>query len=411
MTQPLTLGCDCLGEIHYFDATLANEQGKPWVDPERDLHARGGLRDPLEARRPARRPPRGAPQPPARHQLHRDRRQLRVRLLLVLLPRRQHPARGEAHRHHVADGDRAGHAARVRERDRRRASPRRTTSTCSTPGSTSTSTAPRTRCTRSRPSAMPPGPDNPWAQRVPARGRRCSRPSRRRRRETDAATQPHVADREPERAQRPRPAVGVQAGADDVDARRCSRIPIRRSASAPASRSTTSGSRRTTPDERRAAGEYPNQHAGGDGLPRVDRGRPRRSPTPTSCVWYTFGVTHFVRPEDWPVMPVEYTGFLLTPFGFFDRNPALDVPANDAHCHARWEASDGQVDARGAAARARPLHGGRAGGRAHRRLAAVGRHVHRGRHVRRAPLRHLRRARGAVRRGSPRRWHSGRTPR
>ena len=55
MTQPLTLGCDCLGEIHYFDATLANEQGKPWVIDERDLHARGGLRDPLEARRPVRR--------------------------------------------------------------------------------------------------------------------------------------------------------------------------------------------------------------------------------------------------------------------------------------------------------------------------------------------------------------------
>ena len=43
-------------------------------------------------------------------------------------------------------------------------------------------------------------------------------------------------------------------------------------------------------------------------------------------LWYTFGVTHFVRPEDWPVMPVEYTGFLLAPVGFFDRNPALDVP-------------------------------------------------------------------------------------
>ena len=43
-------------------------------------------------------------------------------------------------------------------------------------------------------------------------------------------------------------------------------------------------------------------------------------------LWYTFGVTHFVRPEDWPVMPVEYTGFLLSPFGFFDRNPALDLP-------------------------------------------------------------------------------------
>ena len=47
-------------------------------------------------------------------QLHRDGRQLRVRLLLVPLPRRQHPARGEAHRHRVAHGRRAGRATRVR---------------------------------------------------------------------------------------------------------------------------------------------------------------------------------------------------------------------------------------------------------------------------------------------------------
>jgi len=36
-------------------------------------------------------------------------------------------------------------------------------------------------------------------------------------------------------------------------------------------------------------------------------------------------------------MPVEYTGFSLVPFGFFDRNPALDVPASTgggSHCHA-----------------------------------------------------------------------------
>jgi len=31
MTQSLTLGCDCLGEIHYFDATLASENGEPQV--------------------------------------------------------------------------------------------------------------------------------------------------------------------------------------------------------------------------------------------------------------------------------------------------------------------------------------------------------------------------------------------
>ena len=33
MTQSLTLGCDCLGEIHYTDVTMANEQGDPWVVP------------------------------------------------------------------------------------------------------------------------------------------------------------------------------------------------------------------------------------------------------------------------------------------------------------------------------------------------------------------------------------------
>ena len=30
-------------------------------------------------------------------------------------------------------------------------------------------------------------------------------------------------------------------------------------------------------------------------------------------------------------MPVEYTGFMLSPFGFFDRNPALDVRPS-SHC-------------------------------------------------------------------------------
>jgi primary-amine oxidase len=36
---------------------------------------------------------------------------------------------------------------------------------------------------------------------------------------------------------------------------------------------------------------------------------------------------HIPRPEDWPVMPVATIGFALSPVGFFDHNPALDVPA------------------------------------------------------------------------------------
>jgi primary-amine oxidase len=88
------------------------------------------------------------------------------------------------------------------------------------------------------------------------------------------------------------------------------------------------------PDERRPAGDYPNQHAGGDGLPRWTAAD--RSLVDTEVVvWHTFGVTHVPRPEDWPVMPVECTGFHLLPVGFFDRNPALDVPpsASGEHCH------------------------------------------------------------------------------
>ncbi|HZQ58839.1 MAG TPA: primary-amine oxidase [Acidimicrobiales bacterium] len=84
-------------------------------------------------------------------------------------------------------------------------------------------------------------------------------------------------------------------------------------------------------DERRAAGDYPNQHAGGDGLPRWTAADRPIAGTDV-VVWHTFGVTHLPRPEDWPVMPVEYCGFHLIPVGFFERNPALDVPAVD-HCH------------------------------------------------------------------------------
>jgi primary-amine oxidase len=87
--------------------------------------------------------------------------------------------------------------------------------------------------------------------------------------------------------------------------------------------------------ERYAAGEYPNQHAGGSGLPAwtaADRPIDNRD----IVVWYTFGHHHVARPEDWPVMPVATIGFALKPVGFFERNPALDVPPptpHDASCH------------------------------------------------------------------------------
>jgi primary-amine oxidase len=88
--------------------------------------------------------------------------------------------------------------------------------------------------------------------------------------------------------------------------------------------------------ERRPAGDFPNQHPGGDGLPSWTAAD--RSVVDTDIVlWHTVGVTHFCRPEDFPVMPVEYTGFTLKPSGFFDANPAIDLaPSHPArgHCHA-----------------------------------------------------------------------------
>ena len=50
-------------------------------------------------------------------------------------------------------------------------------------------------------------------------------------------------------------------------------------------------------------------------------------------LWYSFGAHHVVRPEDWPVMPVAHIGFKLKPVGFFDGNPALDMPVPASHCH------------------------------------------------------------------------------
>jgi primary-amine oxidase len=87
-----------------------------------------------------------------------------------------------------------------------------------------------------------------------------------------------------------------------------------------------------------AAGDYPNQSQGGQGL--INWTRQDRPITDTDVVfWYTMGHTHIPRPEDYPVMPTAYMGFLLKPVGFFQENPANDVPPSPSKtskscCHA-----------------------------------------------------------------------------
>jgi primary-amine oxidase len=91
---------------------------------------------------------------------------------------------------------------------------------------------------------------------------------------------------------------------------------------------------RFDPAERYAAGDFVNQHAGGAGLPAFVADD-RAIDGTDLVVWHTFGLTHVPRPEDWPIMPVDYTGFKLRPVGFFDRNPAVDVPPAARHCSGR----------------------------------------------------------------------------
>lgn len=87
------------------------------------------------------------------------------------------------------------------------------------------------------------------------------------------------------------------------------------------------------PAERYAAGDFVNQHPGGGGIPEFIAGDEALIGQDL-VLWHTFGLTHFPRNEDWPVMPMDYAKFTLKPYNFFDRNPVLNVPAPEMseHC-------------------------------------------------------------------------------
>jgi primary-amine oxidase len=74
------------------------------------------------------------------------------------------------------------------------------------------------------------------------------------------------------------------------------------------------------------AGYYPNQSTKDTGLTEWTKDNASIDKEDL-VLWYTFGVTHNPRPEEWPVMNSHHTGFKLVPNGFFSENPAMDIPA------------------------------------------------------------------------------------
>jgi primary-amine oxidase len=331
MTQSLRLGCDCLGEIRYFDVTMATEQGHPWVIENaicmheedygilwKHVDLWGGT---SEVRR-SRRLVVSFISTVGNYEygffwyFYLDGTiQLEVKLTGIVSPMAIEPgttpkfanviAEGVAAPHHQhmfnarLDFDVDGTANEIYEVDAER---------------------------------MPPGPDNPWLNAFRAK-KTLLDTEQRAQRETDSSVSRTWRIVNPE----------ARNGLGQPTAYKL--VPTMSTPTLLAHPDSSVGKRAAfaqhnlwvTPyarDERRAAGDYPNQHAGGDGLPRWTA-QDRSVANTDLVVWYSFGVTHFVRPEDWPVMPVEYTGFLLSPFGFFDRNPALDVPPSEGeHCHS-----------------------------------------------------------------------------
>ena len=81
--------------------------------------------------------------------------------------------------------------------------------------------------------------------------------------------------------------------------------------------------------ESHPGGRFPNMREEADGI-SVWSQKNRNLVDTDLVVWYNFGSLHIVRPEEWPLMPVATARFILLPFGFFERNPALSAPSHAA---------------------------------------------------------------------------------
>jgi primary-amine oxidase len=80
------------------------------------------------------------------------------------------------------------------------------------------------------------------------------------------------------------------------------------------------------PEERFPAGQFVNHSTGEGGIADfVAKDRPIENSD--VVLWHVFGLHHSVRVEDFPVQPCITTGFKLMPYGFFNGNPAIDLPS------------------------------------------------------------------------------------
>ncbi|CDK27216.1 unnamed protein product [Kuraishia capsulata CBS 1993] len=91
-----------------------------------------------------------------------------------------------------------------------------------------------------------------------------------------------------------------------------------------------------------ASGEFTNQSHVDTGLKEWANGDDSVR-NEDIVVWATLGFTHVPRSEDFPVMPVEIHQIDLVPYGFFEHNPALDIPQANNRFNKSVLVKDGQA--------------------------------------------------------------------
>ena len=350
----LQLGCDCLGDIAYLDAVIADDLGAPKTIQnaicvhEEDFGVLWKHSDLFTGSAETRRQRRMV------FSYFTPGRQLRLRLLLVPLPRRHDPARGA--RPPASSSRRAGgtdYASPIAPGPHRPLPP---APVLGAAGHDRRRGAQRRRGGRG--AAGADGAGQPVRQRVhpgphPADAGVGGAPR------ADGSVGARLARDQPGGVQRGRAPRRLRAAARG-EARAAGRPGVLDPRARRRSPPTTCGSPRYDPAERYPAGDFVNQHPGGAGLPAWTAAD-RPIDGEDIVVWHTFGTTHFPRPEDWPVMPVDHVGFTLKPVGFFDRNPTLDVPPS---CRALRLSGVPSGCARRAGRSARGLRGAVGRGRA-----------------------------------------------
>lgn len=79
-----------------------------------------------------------------------------------------------------------------------------------------------------------------------------------------------------------------------------------------------------------SGGQFTNQSRGGKGIKSfISRTANENARNEDIVIWHSFSLTHIPRIEDFPVMPCEIISVGLKPSNFFEKNPALDVPASE----------------------------------------------------------------------------------